>query len=493
MASILELRDLDLRGAFDFAIMIEEEAQSRYARLGRLLGGDPGGAGEVFRRMAATEAEHRGALAARRDALFAGEPPRVDVSVLDAGVEAPEAGDDDDLPRTARAALELAVAAERRAWRFYADVLPTVANPGVRSFFERLRDDEERHAALLQRELDALGAGPEPAPAPAPAPAEPAADWPDRAALATQIPRFDAATQLIADAVLVGGRAPREVAEALGVSRRTVALKLSRFVALARQHAAIALAAATVAGCAGPAAAPSPPAGRADARPAEARAVARVVADRVDRVLERANEHHRDDRGALASAVHEQVAARMKRADPAVHRRVSRAILTEARLVGLDPLLVLALIHVESSFDPHAQSNAGAVGLMQLLEPTMRREVERSGLDSADRRDPVANVRAGTRYLRRLVDAFAGDLDTALMAYNAGPNRIRGHLRRGEIPERFHVYPQKVRRELRRLHVAVAPAAGEDAALAKRDEPAAREAAAGRGAAAAGGVRSRST
>ena len=46
------------------------------------------------------------------------------------------------------------------------------------------------------------------------------------------------------------------------------------------------------------------------------------------------------------------------------------------------------------------------------------------------------------------------------MAYNAGPNRILGYLREGGIPDRFQVYPRRVRTELRRLRRAVpAPAA----------------------------------
>jgi len=59
-------------------------------------------------------------------------------------------------------------------------------------------------------------------------------------------------------------------------------------------------------------------------------------------------------------------------------------------------------------------------------------------------------VQAGVRYLRRLLDAF-GHEEVALMAYNAGPNRILGYLREGEIPPRFHVYPRRVKAELRRL------------------------------------------
>jgi hypothetical protein len=57
--------------------------------------------------------------------------------------------------------------------------------------------------------------------------------------------------------------------------------------------------------------------------------------------------------------------------------------------------------------------------------------------------------------LRRLIDAF-GEVDHALMAYNAGPARILGHLRRGLVHERFHVYPRKVKGEMERLRQALA-------------------------------------
>ena len=86
---------------------------------------------------------------------------------------------------------------------------------------------------------------------------------------------------------------------------------------------------------------------------------------------------------------------------------------------------------------------------MQLREPTLRSELRRHGLDG-DVSDPVTNVRAGVRYLRRLMKAFPRE-DVALMAYNAGPNRILGYLREGEIPDRFHAYPRRVKAVLRRL------------------------------------------
>lgn len=149
-----------------------------------------------------------------------------------------------------------------------------------------------------------------------------------------------------------------------------------------------------------------------------------------------------------------EVAARMPRHDGAVHRQLATVIHDEATRAGLDPLLVLALIHVESSFDPDAVSYAGAVGLMQLRERTLKQEIEQSGLPPADPLDPVANVRAGIRYLRRLVRAFGGT-DLALMAYNAGPNRILSYHRAGEIPERFHAYPRRIRGEVERIRLAI--------------------------------------
>jgi soluble lytic murein transglycosylase len=164
----------------------------------------------------------------------------------------------------------------------------------------------------------------------------------------------------------------------------------------------------------------------------------------------------------LVDRVEAELYARIPDLDLFERRLLARTIVGEAAIARIDPLLVLALIHVESSFDLDALSHRGAVGLMQLREPTLRRELERAGLTVADPTDPVANVQAGVRYLRRLLDAF-GREEVALMAYNAGPNRILGYIREGEIPERFQVYPRRVKAELRRLRRSAAPDALSDA------------------------------
>ena len=162
---------------------------------------------------------------------------------------------------------------------------------------------------------------------------------------------------------------------------------------------------------------------------------------------------------AWVDRVEARIALRAPGIPDAERGRLAEAIVDEALAARIDPVLVLALIEVESRFDPGARSYADARGLMQLLPATMRSEAERSGIAFEDPHDPVANVQAGVRYLRRLLDAF-GRSEVALMAYNAGPNRILGYLREGAIPERFHDYPRKVRAEERRLrrHLGLEPA-----------------------------------
>src|SRR5262249_10212942 len=83
---------------------------------------------------------------------------------------------------------------------------------------------------------------------------------------------------------------------------------------------------------------------------------------------------------------------------------------------GLDPSLVHALIRAESNYQPRARSPRGARGLMQLMPETLRTYQVRNAYD------PAANVEAGTRYLRTLLDRFP--LAEALAAYTAGADAV---------------------------------------------------------------------
>ena len=100
------------------------------------------------------------------------------------------------------------------------------------------------------------------------------------------------------------------------------------------------------------------------------------------------------------------------------HRTIERHIIRFARQHRVDPLLVKAIIKTESDFDPRAVSRQGAKGLMQLMPATARE------LEVTDPFDPYENIKAGTRYLRLLLDIFQGDIRKTLAAYNAGPGRV---------------------------------------------------------------------
>jgi len=112
---------------------------------------------------------------------------------------------------------------------------------------------------------------------------------------------------------------------------------------------------------------------------------------------------------------------------------LARTIVEAAHAHRFEPWLVLAVIRVESRFDPFAVSPAGAFGLMQIRPPTGEELAGRLGLPWHGTRtlfDPVANVRLGVAYLEQLRERF-GDLRTALAAYNWGPGHIGRRLRRG--------------------------------------------------------------
>ena len=84
---------------------------------------------------------------------------------------------------------------------------------------------------------------------------------------------------------------------------------------------------------------------------------------------------------------------------------------------GVDPNLVRALIQVESGYRARATSPRGAMGLMQLM-PSTAREYK-----VGNPYDPKANIAAGVKHLKGLIDRWGVEL--ALAAYNAGEGAVR--------------------------------------------------------------------
>ncbi|NOJ82266.1 lytic transglycosylase domain-containing protein [Myxococcus xanthus] len=154
-----------------------------------------------------------------------------------------------------------------------------------------------------------------------------------------------------------------------------------------------------------------------------------------------------------------------------LRRQLIQAIAEEAGRLAYDPLLILAIIDVESDFTEDAVSVKGARGLMQIKPSTLHFLAEKEGLRLSREEvtaDTALCVRLGIRYLRSLQERFGGDLDLALMAYNAGPTRIRNAIKQGEL-ERFRRYPRAVRRDFRRFREG--HGLGGDWALAQREVP----------------------
>ena len=102
--------------------------------------------------------------------------------------------------------------------------------------------------------------------------------------------------------------------------------------------------------------------------------------------------------------------------------------------------LALAISRQESHFDARARSNAGALGLMQLMPATARAVGRQSGIrvnPSTLRRDAVLNMQLGTSYLRTLLERFDGDLAMVAAGYNAGPSRVAQWVKRHGDPRKM--------------------------------------------------------
>lgn len=98
-------------------------------------------------------------------------------------------------------------------------------------------------------------------------------------------------------------------------------------------------------------------------------------------------------------------------------------IIRNAKKNGVDPYVVMGLIHQESYYNPKARSVVGATGLMQLM-PSTGREIARRLHTSSNLENPDTNIRLGTYYFRMLVDMFNGAVNLAIASYNAGQGNV---------------------------------------------------------------------
>ncbi len=110
---------------------------------------------------------------------------------------------------------------------------------------------------------------------------------------------------------------------------------------------------------------------------------------------------------------------------PERYARFDQHIAQASALYHIPVSLIRAVIKIESDYDPRVISRAGAQGLMQLM-PSVQR-----GMGVTEVFDPRQNIFGGTRFLRILANAFAGDLVLTISGYHAGPYAVRKY---GGIP-----------------------------------------------------------
>lgn len=132
---------------------------------------------------------------------------------------------------------------------------------------------------------------------------------------------------------------------------------------------------------------------------------------------------------------------------PSVNSDIESLITEASQKYGVPASLIKAVIETESSFNPQAESKAGAKGLMQLMDGTAR------GLGVTNSFDPAQNIDGGTRYLANQLKRYDGDLQTALAAYNAGPGRLQklGISNDQQLMEKFHLLPQETQNYISKI------------------------------------------
>jgi soluble lytic murein transglycosylase-like protein len=150
-------------------------------------------------------------------------------------------------------------------------------------------------------------------------------------------------------------------------------------------------------------------------------------------------------RHPVAPAAREQIealtalVARKYRVSPKVARELIGTAYREGARTGVDPLLIVAVMAVESRFNPIAHSDAGATGLMQVILGFHKDKFEADAGDPAF--DPHANIRLGARILQEYIKR-AGNEAAGLQLYN------------GSGDDAANAYANKVLAERQRLQQA---------------------------------------
>ena len=111
------------------------------------------------------------------------------------------------------------------------------------------------------------------------------------------------------------------------------------------------------------------------------------------------------------------------------------SLISYSREYGVDPDLVAAVIKTESNYNDEAESQKGAMGLMQIMPDTGTWISETIGMSDFSiemLRAPDTNIRFGVWYLNELSKQFNGEYDCVIAAYNGGPGNVNKWLQNQE-------------------------------------------------------------
>ncbi|MBD3420752.1 MAG: transglycosylase SLT domain-containing protein [Chitinivibrionales bacterium] len=160
----------------------------------------------------------------------------------------------------------------------------------------------------------------------------------------------------------------------------------------------------------------------------------RIARLKTEQVLLQRSIDRQQDKTRIGLAV---LAAARGQVPPQTLAHLIELVYANSKQYGYDPLLLLAVIQVESVFDPRARGRfrdgefSGALGLMQLKYATAREVAADLDIELQNRNDlfkPEINVVLGVAYLTRLIKQFQ-DLKLGILAYNQGPGTIRKTMR----------------------------------------------------------------
>ncbi|OGQ21643.1 MAG: hypothetical protein A3I05_06265 [Deltaproteobacteria bacterium RIFCSPLOWO2_02_FULL_44_10] len=132
--------------------------------------------------------------------------------------------------------------------------------------------------------------------------------------------------------------------------------------------------------------------------------------------------------------------------DQMTRNEIAETVFQLSQDYDIDPVLILAMMKVESHFRTSARSHRGAMGLMQVKSIVVEDIADELGIDPSREKELQHNIsfniHVGVHYLTELLTRFHGDLSKALMAYNRGPTSVAKNYGKRGVP--YGGYQKKV-------------------------------------------------